>query len=91
MESLTVYVLCGFALLLQILTWAIFIRAILSWFPISRSNPVIDVLDRFTEPVIAPLRRVVPTVGMIDITPLVALLLFYFIRLMIHSTVPCPF
>jgi YggT family protein len=33
------------------------------------------VLDQITEPILAPLRRVVPRLGMIDITPLVAIII----------------
>lgn len=64
---------------------AILIRAILSWFPISRENPFAQVVFQVTEPVLAPLRRVVPSLGMIDITPLVALLLLQMIQVMIQS------
>jgi len=61
--------------LTQILTAAIFFRAILSWFQMDPRNPLIAVLDQITEPILAPLRRVVPRLGMIDITPLVAIIL----------------
>ncbi|MCS6801835.1 MAG: YggT family protein [Chloroflexota bacterium] len=67
-------------LLFQILTIAIIIRALLSWFPIDRSNPLITILDQITEPVLAPLRRIIPTIGMIDITPLVAILLLQLLQ-----------
>lgn len=59
----------------QILTLAIFIRAILSWFPVGVDNPLVVILNQITDPVLAPLRRLVPTVGMFDITPLVAIIL----------------
>lgn len=62
-------------MLTQILTAAIFFRAILSWFQMDPRNPLIAVLDQITEPILAPLRRVVPRLGMIDITPLVAIIL----------------
>lgn len=69
------YQLISFLVLLcNILSFAVFLRAILSWFPISPDNSLVVVLHQVTEPIIAPLRRVVPTVGMIDITPLVAMI-----------------
>lgn len=68
-----VYYLC------RILVFAIFVRAILSWFAISRYNPVTVLLDDITEPVLSPLRRVVPVLGMFDITPLIAMIILYFI------------
>lgn len=63
------------ALLCNILSFAIFVRAILSWFPISPNNSFVVVLYQVTEPFIAPLRRVIPMLGMIDITPLVAMII----------------
>lgn len=66
-------------LLTQVLTLAIFVRAILSWFPISRDNAAVEMIHQITEPVLSPLRRVIPTIGSIDITPLVAILLLQFL------------
>ncbi|MER3397500.1 MAG: YggT family protein [Chloroflexota bacterium] len=68
------------AYLFQLLSAAIFIRALLSWFPISRDNPLVMFLDRVTEPILAPLRRVIPPIGgVMDITPIVAILLLQFL------------
>ncbi len=65
--------------MIAIFTWAlslaIFLRAIISWFPIDPRSPLVSVLDQITEPILEPLRRIVPRLGMIDITPLVAILL----------------
>jgi YggT family protein len=63
----------------QILSIAIFLRAILSWFVRDPRNPLVQLLDQVTEPILAPLRRVVPRVGMVDITPLVAIILLQFL------------
>jgi len=70
------YQLIGFLVLMcNILSFAIFLRAILSWFPIGPNNSLVVVLFQVTEPFIAPLRRVIPSLGMMDITPLVAMVL----------------
>ncbi len=66
-------------LLVTILTFAIFIRSILSWFPGGRDNALAGILAQITDPILEPLRRVIPPMGMIDITPLVAILLLLFI------------
>ena len=58
-----------------VLTWAIIIRALLSWFSVGGAQPVFRLLVEITEPVLAPIRRVLPTAGMLDFSPLVALLL----------------
>ena len=65
--------------LVQILSIAIFARAILSWFVRDPRNPLVELLDQITEPILAPLRRVVPRIGMVDITPLVAIILLQFL------------
>ena len=64
----------GVGLLIQLLGFAIFARAILSWFPIDRSGPVVQALEAVTDPILQPLRRVIPPLGMIDITPMVAMI-----------------
>jgi YggT family protein len=63
------------SLLFNILTLAILARVLLSWFQLSPTNPLIAILNEITEPILAPLRRVIPPLGMIDITPIVAMIL----------------
>lgn len=63
------------SLLFNILTLAILARVLLSWFQLSPNNPLIAILNEITEPILGPLRRVVPPLGMIDITPIVAMIL----------------
>jgi YggT family protein len=72
-------------LLFQILSLAILIRALLSWFNLPPTNPLVTFLYDITEPILAPLRRVVPRIGMIDITPVVALLLMQFVQNLLVS------
>ena len=67
-------------LLIQILIFAIFARAILTWFPIDKNGPIFQALDAITEPVLTPLRRVIPAMGAVDISPMVAILLLVFIQ-----------
>lgn len=77
-------------LLFQAITLAIIGRALLSWFPIRPGNPfypVAAVLFQLTEPILAPLRRVIPRLGMLDITPLVALFLLQFIQSALLSAI----
>ncbi len=66
-------------ILINLLSIAIFVRAILSWFALDRRNPLVEMLDMITEPILSPLRRVVPRIGMIDITPLVAIIILQFL------------
>ncbi len=85
MIDVTLLVLRFLSLLTNILVFAIFIRAILSWFPIGRDNPLVIILDQITEPILSPLRRVIPMIGMIDITPLVAIILLQIISSMLNN------
>lgn len=66
------YLLFGF---LGLYTLAIFVRIVLAWFSTSYANPFMRFLVRLTEPLLAPLRRMLPTVGMFDISPIVAFLI----------------
>lgn len=72
-------------ILINGLIFAIFIRAILSWFPIDHSGPLVRGLDSVTEPVLEPLRRLIPRIGMIDISPMVAIIVLFALRNVIES------
>lgn len=74
-----------FDLLFTLLGFAIIARALVSWLPIDRYHPIIRVLDQITEPILAPLRRYIPPVGgMMDITPIVALILIQILQAIVH-------
>ena len=75
------------SMLLNLLWFAIFARAIVSWFPVDQNGPVVKALDAITEPVLEPLRRVVPRVGLFDITPMVAILIIIVIQQVLVSSV----
>jgi YggT family protein len=69
----------------DIMIAAIFARAILSWVITDPRNPLITVLDQITEPILAPLRRFVPRLGMFDITPMVAMIILIAIQRMVMN------
>lgn len=73
------------SLLVNILVIAIFLRAIISWFRLAPDNPIIVILTQVTEPILAPLRRVIPSLGMFDITPWIAMILLQFLGQLIVS------
>jgi YggT family protein len=62
-------------ILTTVLTIAIIFRAILTWFPLDPYNPLIQVLFQVTEPVLAPIRQFVPRFGMLDLSPLIAIII----------------
>ena len=60
----------------QVLILTIIARAILSWFPGWRAlTPVTALLDEVTTPILRPIRRRMPALGGLDLSPLVAVLL----------------
>ena len=66
---------------LTILYWLILIRAILSWVNPDPSNPIVRFLNKSTEPILEPIRRIVPFWRMgIDISPIIAFLAILFLR-----------
>jgi YggT family protein len=73
------YVTTFLGLLLNILWLAILVRVILSWFPVDPSNPIVRIVWEVTEPVLAPFRRVIPRIGMFDLSPLAAFLVISFL------------
>jgi len=75
-------------ILFELLTFAIIARALLSWFNLGPDHPIVRVLYDITEPILAPLRRVIPMLGMIDITPFVAILLLQFVQRLLMSVLP---
>ncbi len=65
------------AIFAQVLSIAIFIRAMLSWFPVGADNRLVQILVQITDPILIPLRRVIPPMGLFDLTPMIAMLLLY--------------
>ena len=61
-------------LLAQLLILLVFVSVILSWF-MSPYHPVRMAIDRIIEPMLAPIRRVVPSAGMFDFSPLILMIL----------------
>jgi YggT family protein len=71
------------SLIATFLWLAIFARVILSWFPNQSSrlrNPIVMFIYSVTDPILSPIRRVMPKIGMLDLSPLVALLGISFIQ-----------
>ena len=68
-------------ILLMIYIWVVIIRAILSWVNVPSLYPVHVILYHLTEPVMRPLRRVVPPsrLGGIDISPILIVLIILFV------------
>jgi YggT family protein len=75
-------IICLFTTLLVI---AIIARALLSWFNMDPRSPLIQALNQITEPILEPIRRIMPRLGMIDLSPLIAILLLQFLSAALQS------
>ena len=62
-------------LLARALSLAIFSRILLSWIPVDRQNPLVRIVYEITEPILGPIRRVMPSLGGLDLSPMIALIL----------------
>lgn len=72
--------------IVQILIIAIVARALVSWFRADPRHPLIQVLNAITEPILGPLRRIIPPMGTFDITPIVAIILLEVIgRVLVYA------
>ncbi|MBI2761625.1 MAG: YggT family protein [Chloroflexi bacterium] len=80
------YLISFITILLTIMQIAIFARALMSWFPVSPDNPLVKVLHEITEPVLAPLRRVLPRLGPMDLSPMIAIIIILVIQQSLVTT-----
>jgi YggT family protein len=83
--------------LIQIYIWLLIAQAVLSWLiafgVVNRHNRIVgtieDFLWRITEPVLRPIRRLLPNLGGIDISPVILILLLVFLqRLLDYDIAP---
>ena len=60
------------ARVLQIYTFVLLIRILITWIPnLDPYHPIVQLLFQVTEPVLEPARKLIPPIGMIDISPIV--------------------
>ncbi len=56
-------------------------RVILSWFPnVSYNNPIVQFIYAVTEPILSPIRRILPKTATFDFTPMVAIVIIFVIQ-----------
>ena len=70
---------------LYVLIIAIVVRSLVTWFPISPRNQYVRLLDRITEPLLGPFRRVIPPLGIFDVSAMVVIILLYVMIQVVHS------
>ena len=71
----------------EILGWALYVailaRVIVSWLPIGPDStfaPVVRTIYEITEPILSPIRRLIPGLGMFDLSPMIAIILIMVIQ-----------
>ena len=64
----------------QIFYWLLVARIIISWFPVEPYHPIVQFLTQVTDPLLAPLRRIPLQIGMLDLTPLIAFMILFFVN-----------
>jgi YggT family protein len=83
----TDFILSCISYFCRILALLVFVRALISWFrPDSYSWPMVMLYD-LTDPILTPLRRIMPSFGGLDLTPLLAILILYFVPSVVGSLV----
>jgi YggT family protein len=63
-------------MIIRILTLLVIAKVIISYF-MSPYHPVRETIDRIVEPMLAPIRKFVPPVGMLDFTPFIFIVILY--------------
>ena len=66
-----------FTIFLYIIIAAIIVRSLLSWFPNGTNSQLGRLLHQFTEPLLEPVRRIMPRTGMIDFSAMIVIILLY--------------
>ncbi|MGL4900308.1 MAG: YggT family protein [Shewanella sp.] len=70
-----------------LLFWMLIIRAILSWFN-QGYNPIVMIMDQLTEPFLAPVRRLIPPIGGLDLSVMLVIIAMNFINMLLAQYIP---
>jgi len=64
---------------------ALILMAVISWIGSANGNPVVPLINSLTAPLLAPIRRIMPPVGMLDLSPMVAMLGLYILQIILSG------
>jgi len=70
--------------LINLYSLVVFAAVVLSWMQVDRRNPIAVVVRSLTEPVLEPIRRVLPPMGGLDFSPMVLLVALQILRGMLY-------
>jgi YggT family protein len=66
--------------LIDVYSLILLVRVVMSWLTVNPRSPFVMLLHGLTEPVLAPIRRVIPPMGGLDLSPMVLLIVLQFLR-----------
>jgi YggT family protein len=71
------------ALFIKVFFFALIISVILSWVAQGSHNPAAELINQICEPLLAPIRRILPSLGGLDLSPIVAFLILNLINMLV--------
>jgi YggT family protein len=74
-------------LLFNLYSFLILARVLLSWINASPGNPIVTLIIEATDPVLKPLRSVIPPIGMMDLSPIAALILLQIVETIVMTII----
>ena len=77
------YRLVGLAF--EVYTWLLIIRILLTWFPVDPHNPLVQFIARVTDPFLNLFRGLLPPLGAVDISPILAFFALRLLRTLVMS------
>ncbi len=72
--------------ILQIFAYLIIARALTSWFPNARQYAIVQLLYQITDPVMVPASRIIPRIGMIDLSPMIVFIVLRVVAAQLRGT-----
>lgn len=73
--------------LLSYLKWLIIIRVLMTWVSPDPRNPIVQLIGSLTDPIMEPFRKIIPPLGMIDISPIILIFLLEFVHVFLTSAI----
>ena len=64
---------------IELYSYIVLASVLVSWIQLPRDNPLVQLLDTFTEPLLAPIRKIMPDMGGLDFSPMI---LYVFLSLL---------
>jgi len=67
-------------MVLTLVMFVVIARAVLSWVSPDPHNPIVRIINQISEPILFPIRRNVPYLGGMDLSPIIALMVIFFLQ-----------